>query len=210
MSLWIWTLTSLSTSSLPSHHPTAVSHIDDFEIGPLISILAPYHSQYIPPSALSSLTTFSGGPHFVHKTAYSPFADLVPRNITTWMSPELTIGATNFHENRVGGPGENPSQFNPVVAQWSRNDNSIGFFSLYAETQSLRAEVSENKLNLTYPSGKLNEPVYVPHQPKFAIPRATECSKRLGGYRRDQSESFVGNGGFHARDWVLWVEGWGL
>lgn len=59
----------------------------------------------------------------------------------------------SFSENMIGGPSENPSQFNPVVAQWERANNSIGFMSLYAETMALQAEVTEGRLNLTYPDG---------------------------------------------------------
>ncbi|CZT14735.1 related to OrfH-unknown, trichothecene gene cluster [Ramularia collo-cygni] len=153
ISLYIWTLIGLPASPL-YHNPQAVAHTDDFEIGPLVAILAPFHSTFVSPTALASLTTFPGT-HFVHTSAYSPFADLAPRNYTTYLSPGLTIGAQSFSENVIGGPSINPSQFNPVVAQWEREEgnNSIGFFSLYAQEKALQADVGEGRLELWYPEG---------------------------------------------------------
>lgn len=129
-----------------------MAHTGDFEIGPLIAILAPYHSRFVSDSALAALTEFPGT-HTVHRSAYSPFADLAPRNITTWMSQGLTIGVESFDQNVIGGASVNPSQFNPVVVQWERTNRTIGVLSLYATEMALRAVVTEGRLELTYPAG---------------------------------------------------------
>ncbi len=101
-------------------------------------------------AAMSSLLEFPGT-HTYNTTVYSPAYDLVPRNISAWLSPKLTIGAESFDENVVGGPNINPGQFNPAVVQWLRQDGSVGFITLYAETEALTATVSEGELKLTYP-----------------------------------------------------------
>ncbi|KAF7187441.1 hypothetical protein HII31_11330 [Pseudocercospora fuligena] len=151
MSLWIWSFVGLEQSPLYPK-PTAVGHIDDFEIGPLIAIMADYHKTFVTEKTLNALTSF-GDSRLVHRSAYSPAFDHVPRNYSTFVSPKLTIGAQSFSENVVGGPSINPGKFNPVVVQWLREDGShrVGFMSLWPETESLQVKVSENRLNLTYP-----------------------------------------------------------
>ena len=159
MSLWIWSLVGLEASPFgPSFKPWAIAHNDDFEIGPLVSILTKYHVQqgWVGEKVMRSLTEFEdpgdGGRLFT-ASAYSDAYDHVPRNITSWISANLTIGAESFDMNVVGGPARNPSQFNPAVAQWLREDGSVGFLTLYPETQALHAEVGPRRLNLTYPYG---------------------------------------------------------
>lgn len=98
-----------------------MGHKNDFAIGPLVAILAPYHNTLIPNATLSSLLNFSGT-HLVKTSAFSPPYDTYPRNITAWMSPNLTIGAESFSENVIGGPAINPNSFNPAVVQWARKD----------------------------------------------------------------------------------------
>ena len=51
----------------------------------------------------------------------------------------------------IGGPNVNQQQFNPAVVQWLRSDGSVGFISLYAETEALHAVVLEGELKLSYP-----------------------------------------------------------
>jgi hypothetical protein len=129
-----------------------MGHKDDFAIGPLIAILAPFHNSLVDNTTLSALTTFPGT-HSVKTSAFSQPFDTYPRNITAWLSPNLTIGAETFSENVVGGPAKNPNSFNPAVVQWGRNDGSVGFLTLYAQVMELVAVASEKTLNLTYPSG---------------------------------------------------------
>ncbi|GIZ39489.1 hypothetical protein CKM354_000287100 [Cercospora kikuchii] len=159
MSLWIWALVGLEASPFgPNFKPWAIAHNDDFEIGPLVAILTKYHVQqgWVGEKVMRSLTEFEDpgeeGRLFT-ASAYSYAYDHVPRNITSWISANLTIGAESFDMNVVGGPARNPSQFNPAVAQWLREDGSVGFLTLYPETQALQAEVGPRRLNLTYPYG---------------------------------------------------------
>jgi hypothetical protein len=149
MGLWIWNAIGHGASPIYKY-PQVVAHEDDFEFGPLVSILGPYMNTFISNSALSSLYTFPGT-HSFNTTVYSPVYDKVPRNISAWLSPDLTIGAESFDENVVGGPNVNQQQFNPAVVQWLRSDGSVGFISLYAETQALDVIVRAGELELSYP-----------------------------------------------------------
>ncbi|KAF2706867.1 hypothetical protein K504DRAFT_437848 [Pleomassaria siparia CBS 279.74] len=151
LALQMWTL--VGKSDAPIHpKPYAMGHKDDFAIGPLIAILAPFHNTLVSNSTLSALTKFPGT-HTVKTSAFSQPFDTYPRNITAWLSPHLTIGAETFSENVIGGPATNPNSFNPAVVQWSRKDGTVGFLTLYAQVYELEAVASEGALNLTYPSG---------------------------------------------------------
>jgi len=129
-----------------------MGHKDDFAIGPLIAILAPFHNTLIDNTTLSSLHTFPGT-HTVNTSAFSPPFDTYPRNITAWISPNLTIGAESFAENVIGGPATNSESFNPAVVQWGRADGTVGWLTLYAQVMELKVVVGENSLELTYPTG---------------------------------------------------------
>ncbi|KAF1838170.1 hypothetical protein BDW02DRAFT_586045 [Decorospora gaudefroyi] len=151
LALQIWTLVGKEAAPINSK-PYAMGHKNDFAIGPLISILAPYHNTLVPANTLSSLLSFPDS-HFVRTSAFSPPYDTYPRNITAYLSPNLTIGAESFSENVVGGPSINSRSFNPAVAQWKRSDGSVGWLSLYAEVQALDVHVGEDFLELAYPRG---------------------------------------------------------
>jgi hypothetical protein len=111
--------------------------------------LAPYHNTLVPNATLSALQTFPGT-HNVSTSAFSPPWDTYPRNITAWLSPNLTIGAESFSEDVIGGPAKNPSSFNPAVVQWSRNDGSVGWLTLYAQVKELNATAVEGTVDLAY------------------------------------------------------------
>jgi hypothetical protein len=129
-----------------------MGHKNDFAISPLVAILAPYHNTLVPNTTISSLLAFPGT-HTVRTSAFSPPYDTYPRNITAWLSPNLTIGAESFFENVIGGPAKNPSSFNPAVVQWAREDGSVGWMSLYAQVYALDVDVGERYLELSYPQG---------------------------------------------------------
>ncbi|KAK8123510.1 hypothetical protein PG999_003428 [Apiospora kogelbergensis] len=178
-SLYIWTLVGKeSTPGLSSGQTWSMAHADDFEYAPLIAVLAPFHDALVPKDTVARLTAFSSlegdgrdDEHtYMHTaSAFSPPHDLAARNITTWLSPELTIGAESFRESIVGGPREDSSQWNPAVVQWahssrsathpSSNSNSekkkksVGYLTLYPTEPALDAEVMPGNLNLTYPNG---------------------------------------------------------
>ena len=137
---------------LTPFQPYAMGHKDDFAIGPLIAILAPYHNTLVPNATLSSLSKFPGT-HTVRTSAFSPPYDFEPRNITAYLSPNLTIGAESFNETVVGGPAKNQNSFNPAVVQWKRQDGSVGWMSLYAQSMALDVVVEEGSLQLEYPVG---------------------------------------------------------
>jgi hypothetical protein len=132
-----------------------MGHKNDFAIGPLIAVLAPFHNALVPNTTLSSLVTFPGT-HTVSTSAFSPPFDAYPRNITAWISENITIGAESFSENVVGGPAQNQKSFNPAVVQWMRADSSIGWLSFYAQVKVLEAVTGESFLDLTYPDGDEN------------------------------------------------------
>ncbi|KAH5242357.1 hypothetical protein HBI72_197980 [Parastagonospora nodorum] len=154
LALQMWTL--VGKDAAPIHpKPYAMGHKDDFAISPLVAILAPYHNTLVPNSTLSALTSFPGT-HTVRTSAFSPPFDTYPRNITAWLSPNLTIGAESFAENVIGGPAKNPNSFNPAVVQWLRSDGSVGWLSLYAQTYALDVDVGPGYLEVRYPQGNVS------------------------------------------------------
>ena len=128
-----------------------MSHAADFAWAPLIAILAPFSETLIPEGVISALKKFSGE-HTFKSSTFSPPFDIYPRNITSWLAPNITIGAETFNETVVGGPATNPRTFNPALIQW-QTGNGIGFITLFATESSVIAEAAPSSLNLTYPIG---------------------------------------------------------
>jgi hypothetical protein len=151
LALQIWTIVGKENAPINAK-PYAMGHKNDFAIGPLIAILAPFHNDLISSETLSSLKS-TPETHAINTSAFSPPYDTYPRNISAWISPNLTIGAESFSENVVGGPAKNSESFNPAVVQWGRADGSVGWLTLYANVMELDVEVGESTLGLTYPSG---------------------------------------------------------
>ncbi|KAM0419054.1 hypothetical protein ACHAPT_011993 [Fusarium lateritium] len=167
MALWFWTLIGKEKSSLIGK-PQIMSHMADYAWGPLFAVLADHHKDLIPKKVLSGLETFSEH-KFTGSTYYPPF-DKVPRNITTWLSEKLTIGAVSFEEISLGGPAQNQGAFNPAVIQWDTG-NEISFISvsaafpriseprgniqrqLYPTETGIQTKVEPGKLSLAYPHG---------------------------------------------------------
>lgn len=114
-----------------------MSHMADYAWGPLFAILADHHKSLIPKKVLSGLKSFSGE-HTFQASAYYPPFDKVPRNITTWLSDKLTIGAESFDEIAIGGPSQNQEAFNPAVVQWDTG-NEISFISVSAILKAPRS-----------------------------------------------------------------------
>lgn len=151
LALHIWTLVGKEDAPINAK-PYAMGHKNDFAIGPLVAILAPFHNKLVPNDTLSALKAFPDT-HNVSTSAFSPPWDTYPRNITAWLSPNLTIGAESFAEDVIGGPAKNPSSFNPAVVQWGRKDGTVGWLTLYAQVKQLNAVASEKQLELEYPQG---------------------------------------------------------
>jgi hypothetical protein len=82
-----------------------MSHSADYAFAPCFAILAAFHRTLI------------------------PAIDKVPRNITSWLSEKLTIGAESFDENGLGGPAQSQEAFNPAVIQWDTG-REISFISV--------------------------------------------------------------------------------
>lgn len=94
-----------------------MSHSADYAYAPCFAVLAAFHRTLVPDDIVNGLTKFSGEHTFTASTYYPPI-DKSPRNITTWVSEELTIGAESFDENGLGGPSQSQESFNPAVVQW--------------------------------------------------------------------------------------------
>ena len=105
-----------------------MSHSADFEYAPLFAILADFASTLVPANVTQRLSEFEGEHAFTSST-YSPPYDYVPRNITSWLAPNISIGSETFNETVVGGPAINPSTFNPAVIQWNTGVD-IGFITV--------------------------------------------------------------------------------
>ncbi|OAL48505.1 hypothetical protein IQ07DRAFT_622919 [Pyrenochaeta sp. DS3sAY3a] len=150
MSLWFWGFVGKENSALISQ-PGIMSHMADYAWAPLFAVLTDHHMKLVPKDVLAKLTKFQGEHTFSSSTFYPPF-DTVPRNISSWLSEKLTIGAESFDEISLGGPGQNQGAFNPAVVQWDTG-NEIAFISLYPTETALQTKVSPNKLSLTYPKG---------------------------------------------------------
>ncbi|TLS30351.1 hypothetical protein PpBr36_03213 [Pyricularia pennisetigena] len=151
MSLWIWTLVGKESSSLAGKPAAVMSHSADFAWAPLFAALAETNEKFISEDVRKSLTSFIGE-HTFTASAFSPPFDLVPRNITTWMSDKVTIGAESFDEIVVGGPARSREAFNPAVIQWDSGDE-ISFITLWPTEFALDVEVSAGRLSLSYPRG---------------------------------------------------------
>lgn len=158
MNIYLWSLVgsdkapSINTVSRGSAPYWATTHADDFEIAPLLSVVLPYHNSLVPEEVKSQLVTFPGE-HTYTTAAYSPPHDLTTRNITTWLSHNITIGAESFDQDVVGGFSINPNQWNPAVTQWLRSDGSVGWLTLYATESAVDVDVQPGRLALTYPKG---------------------------------------------------------
>jgi hypothetical protein len=114
-----------------------MSHSADYAWGPLFAVLADYHKKLVPRDVLSKLTRFEGEHSFVSSTYYPPF-DNVPRNITSWLSEKLTIGAESYDEITLGGPSQNQAAFNPAVVQWDTG-NEVAFLSVGTRSHPSRS-----------------------------------------------------------------------
>ncbi|PNS18465.1 hypothetical protein CAC42_6282 [Sphaceloma murrayae] len=150
LALHIWNLVGRSASPLIAK-PYAMSHAGDYAWGPIIAILAPFHNALVPAPARSRLTVFEAD-SLVQTSAFSPPYDVYPRNITTWLSPNITIGASTFNQSRLGGPALNPSTWSPAVVQWTA-PGQVGWLKWFSTEPSLVADVGPGTLNLTYPYG---------------------------------------------------------
>jgi len=126
-------------------------HQDDFAFYPLFALSMPEMLKYLSAEAKSNFIRFPGE-HFFTGQAYSPPFDTYPRNITTWMSKNITIGAENVAEHVIGGPAESTSAFSPAVIQWTIDSYQIGCVSHWVTESSIHAVASPKALKISYPN----------------------------------------------------------
>ncbi|KAJ5001398.1 hypothetical protein K4K48_001490 [Colletotrichum sp. SAR 10_66] len=154
LNIYIWSL--VGKSQAPGIDQTwSMAHADDFEYAPLISVLAPYHDALVPKSVIQKLVSFPGE-HMYETTAISPPHDLAPRNVTAWLSHNVTIGAESYDEDTLGGPRQDSLQWSPAAIQWARNDGSIGYVVLHGTEKAMEVKVDPEQLTLAYPRGNVS------------------------------------------------------
>lgn len=158
MNIYLWSVVGsdrapgINTLSRGNTPYWTMTHADDFEIAPLLSIVLPYHNSLVPEDVKKKLVSFPGE-HMYTTAAYAPPHDLTARNITAWVSDNITIGAESFDQDVVGGFSINPNQWNPAVTQWLRSDGTVGWLTLYGTESTLDVDVRPGHLALTYPRG---------------------------------------------------------
>lgn len=159
MNIYLWSLVGsdrapgINTVSRGGRTPYwATTHADDFEIAPLLAAVLPYHHTLVPDEVWQKLVAFPGE-HTYTTAAYAPPYDLVPRNVTSWLSDNITIGGESFDQSVVGGFSINQNQWNPAVTQWLRSDGTVGWLTWYATQSAVDVDVQPGQLSLTYPKG---------------------------------------------------------
>ena len=158
MSLYIWSIAGREHVFSSSEKPWLLTHADDGEFVPIVSILSSFHNTMVPANVVARLKSFGCNERIVQRHAYSPPFDLQVRNITTWLSEKITIGGDSYNQTVVGGFSKDSNSFSPAIAHWYRSatklqNSSVGYFSLHPSEKSLKASVGAHWLNLTYPAG---------------------------------------------------------
>ncbi|EXL65123.1 hypothetical protein FOPG_18637 [Fusarium oxysporum f. sp. conglutinans race 2 54008] len=133
-------------------YPEVMSHARDWAWAPLIAVHSEFHNSLLSDDLKESLKTFDGERTYNGKAYYPPY-DLDTRNITTWLSESLMIGAQSYRTRSANGPSNNKAQFHPAVAHWAYGDDNIGWLSLRPTEAHVLMEVSPKKLKVTYPEG---------------------------------------------------------
>lgn len=101
-----------------------MTHSKDHAWAPVISVLADKQAALLPEGFFEKLKTFQGEHTSENKVYYPPY-DLEIRNVSTWLSENLTIGAQSINQMAVGGP--TTTAFTPAGVQWTAGDQ-IGFW----------------------------------------------------------------------------------
>lgn len=104
-----------------------MSHAADYAWAPLIAVLAPSAKSFLPETFFDDLQSFEE--HTFEAQAWYPPYDLDLRNITSWLSEDLTIGAMSFSQTQLGGASGDAISFTPAAVQWDTGDE-IGFLTV--------------------------------------------------------------------------------
>ncbi|CAG7932552.1 unnamed protein product [Penicillium olsonii] len=146
----IWGVIGREKAPVPQQD-LGMYHQDDFAFFPLFALSMPVMIKYLPAKAKANLLQFPGE-HLYTSQAFSPPFDTYPRNITAWMSKDVTIGAETVAETVIGGPSINPSQFSPAVIQWAIDENQIGCIAHWVTESSIDAVAAPGSLKISYPN----------------------------------------------------------
>ena len=147
----IWGVVGRELSPFPSviggmYHP------DDFAFFPLFALAMPEMAKYLSNDTKKAFITFEGERN-VSMQAYSPPWDYAVRNITAWISENVTIGAEQLDQTVVGGAAISPDAFNPAVIQWSIGQyGQIGSLNHFVTQSAIDAVASPGRLSISYPN----------------------------------------------------------
>lgn len=103
-----------------------MSQTHDFAWAPLVAVLADKHKSLIPKEIADGLSTFMGE-HTYSTKAWAPPYDSIPRNVTAWLSDNITVGAEEFDHYVPGRTGH--GSYNAAVIQWDTG-NEVSFMSV--------------------------------------------------------------------------------
>ena len=102
-----------------------MTHAADYAWAPIIAVLASKGASLLPGDFFEDLKSFDEERTFEAQAYFPPYDEEV-RNITSWLSKRITIGASSHEQTQLGGPTGAPSSFSPAVVQW-QTDNEVGF-----------------------------------------------------------------------------------
>ncbi|KAH7176728.1 hypothetical protein EDB81DRAFT_49498 [Dactylonectria macrodidyma] len=153
MSLWLWPLIGKENTGLVER-PETMSHSADYSWGPVFAVLAEKHESLIPKEIVEGLSTFRGE-HTFKTASRAPPWDLAARNVSAWLSENVTIGAESCDGMVVGGPIRSARSFNPAVIQWDTGDE-VSFISLFPTEKAIDIVVKPWSLTISYPYGGRN------------------------------------------------------
>lgn len=130
---------------------SGVYHQEDYAFYPLFALAMPEMLKYLSAQSKRNLIKFPGE-HFYTAKVYSPPFDIYPRNITTWMSEDLTIGAETVAQHVIGGAAQSTSAFSPAVIQWAIDKSQVGCITHWVTESSIHAVASPKALYISYPN----------------------------------------------------------
>ncbi|KAJ5225608.1 hypothetical protein N7468_006833 [Penicillium chermesinum] len=146
----IWGAVGRDHAPIPQQ-TSGMYHGDDFAFYPLFAMVMPEMLKYLSAESKASLVKFSE-PRLYTAQAFSPPFDTYPRNITTWLSENITIGAETVAQEVIGGAAKSTSAFSPAVIQWAIDEYQIGCISHWVTESSIDAVASSNGLKISYPN----------------------------------------------------------
>lgn len=149
----IWGAVGKEYSSI-KENPGVISHHDDYEMGPLHAIVAKSHNALIPANVKSALKKFKGEHTYKAVVEYPPY-DVQGRNITAWLSNNISIGAQSWYINSTvpGGKLGNMKSYVPGTILWKTRTGENGWIVSQVKNNHTIIEAAKNTLSVTYPEG---------------------------------------------------------